>query len=67
MPVTTPEAFADGIADAVRKLAMDPALRLKLGQGSRERLRSFGSWDDKAELMLDFYRDIIARRAEGAV
>jgi len=67
VPVTTPEAFADGIADAVRKLAMDPALRLKLGQGSRERLRSFGSWDDKAELMLDFYRDIIARRAEGAV
>ncbi len=64
VPVTTPDAFADGIADAVRKLAMDPALRLKLGQGSRERLRSFGSWDDKAELMLDFYRDIIKRRTE---
>ncbi|AEI96551.1 glycosyltransferase family 4 protein [Roseobacter litoralis] len=65
VPVTTPDDFANGIAEAVRALAMDPALRLKLGQGSRERLHSFGSWDDKAELMLSFYRDIIARRAEG--
>lgn len=64
VPVTTPEIFADGIADAVRKLAMDPGLRQRLGKGSRERLHSFGSWDDKAELMLDFYRDIIAKRAD---
>lgn len=63
VPVTTPDDFAKGIADAVRKLALDPDLRLSMGQGSRERLRSFGSWDDKAELMLDFYRDILERRA----
>ena len=65
VPVTTPDEFADGIAEAVRKLAMDPDLRIRLGHGSRERLRSFGSWDDKAELMLKFYREIIARRAAG--
>lgn len=69
VPVTTPEDFADGIAAAVRKLAMDPELRLRLGKGSRERLRSFGSWDDKADLMLEFYDDILKRRADttGAV
>lgn len=63
VPVETPEQFADGLAAAVRQLAMDPDLRLKMGQGSRARLFSFGSWDDKATLMVEFYRDIVANCA----
>lgn len=66
VPVTTPQGFARGIAEAIRRLAMDPELRLHLGAGSRERLRSFGSWDDKADLMMGFYHKIIAGRAKDA-
>lgn len=48
VPVTTPDDFARGIAEAIRKLAMDPSLRHEMGNGARARLKSFGSWDDKA-------------------
>lgn len=61
VPVTTSDAFARGIADAIRKLAMDPSLRHELGHGARARLKSFGSWDDKADLMLTFYKQIMAQ------
>ncbi|SFQ56831.1 Glycosyltransferase involved in cell wall bisynthesis [Donghicola eburneus] len=61
VPVTNPDQFSRGIADAVRKLAMNPDLRQQLGAGARARLQSFGSWDDKADLMLTFYTQIIAQ------
>ncbi len=61
VPVTTPDAFAREIAAAIRKLAMDPSLRHELGAGARDRLKSFGSWDDKADLMLTFYKQILAQ------
>ncbi|WP_338082457.1 glycosyltransferase [Donghicola mangrovi] len=61
VPVTNPDDFARGIADAVRTLAMDPSLRARLGAGARARLKSFGSWDDKADLMLTFYQQIMAQ------
>lgn len=61
VPVTDPDSFAKGIADAVRKLAMSPDLRHDLGRGARARLESFGSWEDKADLMLTFYKDIISQ------
>lgn len=61
VPITDPDCFSRGIADAIRTLAMDPELRVRLGAGSRARLKSFGSWDDKADLMLTFYQDIIAQ------
>lgn len=62
LPAETPDQFANAIAEAIRRLAGNPALRLTLGQGARARLLSFGTWDDKAAGMLDLYRSLLARQ-----
>lgn len=67
VPVDTPEQFAREIAQAIRHLALNPDIRSQLGTGARARLRSFGSWDDKAELMMRFYRKILADRSGSEV
>lgn len=61
IPVTTPEQFPRDIAAAVRKLALEPDLRLQLGRGARARLTSLGSWEDKASAALEIYRAILER------
>lgn len=60
LPVQTPEQFSAAIAGAVRDLAMDPERRRALGAGAQARLRSFGSWSDKARGLVALYRDTIA-------
>lgn len=62
LPVETPEQFARAIAEAARRLAGDPGLRLRLGQGARARVQGFGTWDDKARDMIETYRGLIAAR-----
>lgn len=66
IPVTDPERYPRDIAAGLRGLALDPAHRLALGHGARERLRSFGSWGDKAETLLGLYHEILATRAAEA-
>ena len=65
LPVETPEQFAQDIAGAIRRLALDPALRLALGRGARARLKSFGSWDDKADTMIGLYHEVLDARRTG--
>lgn len=60
LPVETPAQFATAIADAIRTLAMDPERRLALGAGARARLKSFGSWEEKATGMVALYRSVLA-------
>jgi glycosyltransferase involved in cell wall biosynthesis len=62
LPVETPEQFARDIAGAIRKLAMDPDLRQRLGQGARARIASFGTWEEKAAQTIALYREILAER-----
>ncbi|MFN3937465.1 MAG: glycosyltransferase family 4 protein [Gemmobacter sp.] len=59
LPVETPEQFARDIAEAIRRLANDPALRLSLGQGARRRLESFGTWQDKALETVALWRGLL--------
>ncbi len=66
LPVENPEHFARAIADAVRRLANDPALRHRLGQGSRARVQAFGTWDDKARHMIATYQQVIAQHQGAA-
>lgn len=61
LPATEPDQFCTAIADAVRTLANDPDLRLRLGSGSRDRLRSFGSWHDKAQALVTLYNEALSR------
>ena len=45
--LSTPEALADDVAAAVRRLDDDPALRQKLGRGARARVAAEGLWERK--------------------
>lgn len=64
VPVETPDQFARDIATAIRRLALDPGLRLALGQGSRARTAGFDDWDGKARRMIGLYREVVdAHRA----
>lgn len=60
VPVETPDQFAAAIAEAIRALAADPALRICLGNGAHQRLQSFGAWSDKARWLESLYREVIA-------
>jgi glycosyltransferase involved in cell wall biosynthesis len=62
VPVSTPDCFAHSIAGAVRRLALDPLLRLEMGRNARTRLLSFGSWEDRADDVMAAYRHILEAR-----
>ncbi|WP_299868718.1 glycosyltransferase family 4 protein [uncultured Roseobacter sp.] len=60
LPVSTPEALAAGVADAVRRLYHNPAERARLGQGARDKLEREGRWPTKAQHLVSLYRSIAA-------
>lgn len=62
VPVETPAQFAEDIAGAIRRLALDTELRLALGRGARARLQSFGSWPERAAATITLYEEILATR-----
>jgi glycosyltransferase involved in cell wall biosynthesis len=49
-----------GLADALRQLVQDGALREKLGQAGRARLPSDFCWKDKLELVQAVYRQMVS-------
>lgn len=71
VPPEAPAQFAAGIAAAVRRLAADPDLVLRLGRAARERVATDFLWDRKVERMGEIYREVIAtaaaRRAQPVV
>ena len=62
IPVTEPDRFARDIADAIRKLADDPQLRLLLGQGARRRYAGFDDWDAMADRTIGYYQEVLENR-----
>jgi glycosyltransferase involved in cell wall biosynthesis len=59
LPVTTPEAFATAIAEAIRALAADPARVSALGEGARAKVGAEGLWSAKAARMVALYQGIV--------
>ena len=55
-----PDQYAREIANAVRLLVMDRALRLSLGNGARWRVTQTALWDQKVNAMGELYRKILA-------
>ena len=47
-----------GLADAMRRLALDEALRLRLGQAARQRAQTLPTWDETAELFFSAIREV---------
>ena len=50
-----PAAFSQGLADAVNRLAADPALRRRMGEAGRRRAVERFSWDAIAARTLELY------------
>lgn len=55
--ILVPPEDVDALAEGIRRLAGDPALRERLGAAGRERARLF-SWDAVTEKYLDVYRKV---------
>jgi glycosyltransferase involved in cell wall biosynthesis len=54
--VDTVEGFIDGLAHAIVKLANSPELRVQLGQGAKQRVRSdYLDWDSKVDRVIEIF------------
>lgn len=65
VPPSGPEAFARGLADAVRRLAGDAALAARLGAAARARVESDFLWDRKADRMSALYHEVVSGARSG--
>ncbi len=54
-----PAAFSRALADAINRLAADPALRARFGQRGRERVVAHFSWEAIAQTTLALYRSLL--------
>lgn len=59
IPVTDPQTFAADLAQAIRRLDDDPALRLRLGRGARAKVGREGLWPQKARALVDLYYRVL--------
>lgn len=56
----SPDQLARDLADAIRRLALDPGMRSRMGAAARERLQEVGLWDPKMDRMDDIYASILS-------
>ena len=50
-----------------RLLALNPALRLRMGERARVRSLDMGLWENKIERLVDIYEDVAARAANPVI
>jgi glycosyltransferase involved in cell wall biosynthesis len=62
IPVTTPARMPEDIALAIRRLAGDPELRLRLGAAARAKLAREAVWPAKADRMVALYAETLVER-----
>jgi glycosyltransferase involved in cell wall biosynthesis len=61
--LTSPEIMPGELAQAIRRLAQNPALRRQLGAGARAKVAAEALWKSKAERMVALYAETLAERA----
>ncbi|PZF75265.1 hypothetical protein DK847_19395 [Aestuariivirga litoralis] len=59
VPVENPEQLAEALANAIRKLATNPAERARLSAGARERVNELGAWPGKIAWLIELYHSIL--------
>ena len=59
-----PQAFSKDLARAVNRILADPGLQKQMGERARLRVQEKFSWSNIARSTLDFYRQLIAKKAE---
>lgn len=62
---TSRQAFAEGLADAMVRLAESPDLRAAMGRAGREKVAREFDWEAKVDRMIEVYRDAIQRHRPG--
>lgn len=62
VPLSSPEIMPGDLARAIRRLAAEPDLRRRLGQGARAKIAAEALWTAKAERMLALYAETVAER-----
>lgn len=53
-----PEQYATEVARAVRRFAIDPALRLQMGRAARRRAEETGLWSAKVDTVGRLYDEV---------
>lgn len=59
VPLTSPEIMPGDLAQAIRRLAAEPALRRRLGEGARAKIAGEALWTVKAARMLALYAETV--------
>jgi glycosyltransferase involved in cell wall biosynthesis len=60
VPGINPDQAVEDLADAMQKLASDPELRSRLGEGGKKRVKEVYDWDLKGEYFAQLYEEIVA-------
>lgn len=60
LSVSTPEALAADLAQAIRRLHDTPDLARAMGLAARDRVAREGLWTNKADKIMAYYREIIS-------
>ncbi len=60
VPGINPDQAVEGLAEAMQKLAGDPDLRSRLGEGAKKRVKEVYDWDLKGEYFAQLYNEIVA-------
>jgi glycosyltransferase involved in cell wall biosynthesis len=63
VPVTNPAATIFGLTNALRDLALDDKLRLRLAHGAVRRSQDF-AWDKKVEVVNRIYRQVLVQASK---
>ncbi len=58
LPVTSPEQMPKDMAAAIEKLAADAALRRRMGEAGRRRVREVFNWEAKGKLMEELFMEL---------
>jgi glycosyltransferase involved in cell wall biosynthesis len=58
VPAHTPEQLADDLCEAIKTLAWDVDLRVRLGEGARQRVRAIGLWSNKIQWLVGLYGEL---------
>lgn len=56
--LTSPEIMPRDLAQVIRQLATDPALRRNLSKGARRKIATEALWSVKAQHMLELYAEV---------
>jgi glycosyltransferase involved in cell wall biosynthesis len=62
----SPDQYAQSIASAIAQLVSDRELRLRLGEGARQRVKEVGLWESKVDRLESICAEILGTKAAAA-